>query len=321
VGFEPGWSGSLTKVQVDAKTGKEILAIWNAADKLTTWSPDRGSTGAVVHQSPDRHPRRRPARPNVPLGQAAQPAGLVCAGQARARKALVAYLRGSSENEGTEDGNFRPRSKALGDIVNSSPVYVGAPSAPYKEGYDPGYPAWKASVSRPAMIYVGANDGMLHAVDDATARSLGVRSIGALPAARPPEVVGAKYPNLLGALAFQEADLPKFKHRFLVDGPITVTDANVDGTRKTMLVGGLGKGGKSFYAVDVTDPASIKTEPMPRTRDGEFNHSDLGYSFGKPLITKTSAFGGKWVVVVSSVTTTRRATASSGSWMPRTARC
>ncbi|MBK7589761.1 MAG: hypothetical protein IPI27_00070 [Betaproteobacteria bacterium] len=303
VGFEPGWSGSLTKVQVDAKTGKEILAIWNAADKLTTlvtktaavpepWFTNRrivtrDETGKAQPFLWDKLPNLQDS---------------FAPGKPARGKALVAYLRGSSENEGTEDGNFRPRSKALGDIVNSSPVYVGAPSAPYKEGYDPGYPAWKASVSRPAMIYVGANDGMLHAVDDATGSEVWAYVPSALyRQPDPPEVVGAKYPNLLGALAFQEADLPKFKHRFLVDGPITVTDANVDGTWKTMLVGGLGKGGKSFYAVDVTDPASIKTEAdAANALMWEFNHSDLGYSFGKPLITKTNAFGGKWVVVVSS---------------------
>ncbi len=152
------------------------------------------------------------------------------------------------------------------------------------------------------MIYVGANDGMLHAFDDAS----GGESWAYVPSALyrkpdPPESVGATYPNLLGALAFQEGALPKFKHRFLVDGPITVTDANIAGSWKTMLVGGLGKGGKSFYAVDVTDPANVKTEAdAAAALMWEFNDPDLGYSFGKPLVTKTNAFGKKWLVVVSS---------------------
>jgi type IV pilus assembly protein PilY1 len=302
VGFDKGWSGSLIKVRIDSKTGKET-PIWNAADQLTTqvtksaavpepWFTNRrvvtrDETGKAV-------PFLWDSLPNLQDSFAP--------GKPTRGKALVAYLRGSSTNEGTETGKLRPRVKTLGDIVNSSPVYVGAPNFPYKETNDPGYPAWKASVSRPAMIYVGANDGMLHAIDDAT----GNESWAYVPSALyrkpdPPESVGATYPNLLGALAFQEGALPKFKHRFLVDGPITVTDADIDGSWKTMLVGGLGKGGKSFYAVDITNPANVKTEAdAAAALMWEFSDPDLGYSFGKPLVTKTNAFGKKWLVIVSS---------------------
>ncbi len=152
------------------------------------------------------------------------------------------------------------------------------------------------------MIYVGANDGMLHAFDEAS----GAEAWAYVPSALyrkpdPPESVTATYPNLLGALAFQEAALPKFKHRFLVDGTPRVADVTLGGTWKTILVGGLGKGGKSFYAVDITNPAGIKTEADAMAAlMWEFNDPDLGYSFGKPLVTKTNAWSKKWVVVVSS---------------------
>ncbi len=302
VGFDQGWSGSLFKLQIDSKTGSET-PVWNAADQLTTQV-----TKTVAAPEPWFTNRRIVTRDET--GKA-QPflwdklPGLqnsFAPGKPARGKALVAYLRGSTENEGTEAGKFRPRAKTLGDIVNSSPVFVGAPSFPYKEINDPGYATWKASVSRPAMIYVGANDGMLHAFEDAS----GGESWAYVPSALyrqpdPPESVGATYPNLLGALAFQEGALPKFKHRFLVDGPITVTDANIDGSWKTILVGGMGKGGRMFYAVDVTDPAAIKTEADAASAlMWEFTDPDLGYSYGKPLVTKTNAFGKKWLVVVSS---------------------
>jgi Tfp pilus tip-associated adhesin PilY1 len=49
----------------------------------------------------------------------------------------------------------------LGDIVNSQPVYVKAPFAEY---FDAGYEDFKvAQKDRASTVYVGANDGMLHA--------------------------------------------------------------------------------------------------------------------------------------------------------------
>ncbi|MBK7792722.1 MAG: hypothetical protein IPJ62_09510 [Betaproteobacteria bacterium] len=93
--------------------------------------------------------------------------------------------------------------------------------------------------------------------------------------------------ELVGRVAFQEADPPKFKHRF-VDGPITVTDANVDGTWKDDA--GRRTPGKaasrSGRGRRHRDPASIKTEAdAANALMWEFNHPDLGYSFGKLLIT------------------------------------
>jgi type IV pilus assembly protein PilY1 len=61
------------------------------------------------------------------------------------------------------DAFYRPRDSALGDIVNSTPVFVGKPTFKYTEN---GYQSFVAAkISRPGAIYVGANDGMLHAFD------------------------------------------------------------------------------------------------------------------------------------------------------------
>src|SRR4029450_4608629 len=93
---------------------------------------------------------------------------------ARGQK-ILAFLRGDATNEGTKLGQFRVRAKGvagenfLGDIVNSSAVYVGPPNWPYLDGFDPGYSGFKAAnASRAGMVYVGANDGMFHAFSDAT---------------------------------------------------------------------------------------------------------------------------------------------------------
>src|SRR5207249_9058116 len=86
-------------------------------------------------------------------------------------QSIVEFRRGNPQNEGAEPGQFRIRGGPLGDIVNSQPVFVGAPKAAYLDINDPGYAAFKAAnSSRAGRVYVGANDGMLHAFDDAMGR-------------------------------------------------------------------------------------------------------------------------------------------------------
>jgi len=81
------------------------------------------------------------------------------------------------------------------------------------------------------------------------------------------------------------------KHRFFVDGAPVVGDV-FDGTKwRTILVGGMGKGGRGYYALDITDPE----KPISLW---EYSDADLGYSFGNPIITKNKS--GKWVVAFSS---------------------
>ena len=116
VGFEPGWSGSLTKVQIDPKTGKEVLAIWNAADQLTTQvTKTVADARAVVHQPAGSSPATRPARRSRSSGTSCRNLqDSFAPGKPTRGKALVAYLRGSAENEGTEAGKFRAAGQGAG---------------------------------------------------------------------------------------------------------------------------------------------------------------------------------------------------------------
>jgi hypothetical protein len=68
-------------------------------------------------------------------------------------------------------------------------------------------------------------------------------------------------------------------------------DAYIDGQWRTLLVGGLGAGGRGYYALDVTDPENPKAL-------WEFTNNNLGLSFGRPEITKLAS--GTWVVIVGS---------------------
>jgi type IV pilus assembly protein PilY1 len=68
-------------------------------------------------------------------------------------------------------------------------------------------------------------------------------------------------------------------------------DIFVGGNWKTIVVGGLNAGGRGYYALDVTDPTAPKLL-------WEFSATDLGLTFGNPIITKRA--DGTWVVVFAS---------------------
>ncbi|MFN0314500.1 MAG: pilus assembly protein [Burkholderiales bacterium] len=183
---------------------------------------------------------------------------------------LVNYLRGWKGHEGTL---YRERIHALGDIVSSEAAYVKKPLFDY---VDAGYSSYKsANATRKAMVYVAANDGMLHAFDAATGSEL-----------------WAFFPSLVMPELYKLADkLYKNNHKFYIDGTPEVRDVFAGGSWKTILVGGLAAGGRGYYALDVTNPDSPKAL-------WEFTDANLGYAFSKPIITKTPS--GTWVVLVSS---------------------
>lgn len=191
-------------------------------------------------------------------------------------EAMVNYLRGDRTLEGNI---FRERESLLGDIVNAAPVYVRKPPFSY---LDPDYLAFaNSNAARPATVYVGANDGMLHAIDADTGRER-----------------WAYMPSMvLENLWHLAREDYATNHRFYVDGPITVGDVYdaYESAWKTVLVGGLGKGGRGFYALDVTNPAN----PSVLWEFSVAQDADLGYSFGNPIITKR-ARDGRWVVILSS---------------------
>jgi type IV pilus assembly protein PilY1 len=132
------------------------------------------------------------------------------------------------------------------------------------------------------MIYVGSNDGMLHALDAATGREV--------LAYVPSKVFGNL--NKLTSL--------NYSHRYFVDGSPEVADAKVGGQWRTTLVGGLGGGGHGLYALDVTAPAGFSEANASQLVLWEFNDTDdadLGYVYGKPAIRKMA--NGKWAAIVS----------------------
>jgi type IV pilus assembly protein PilY1 len=201
---------------------------------------------------------------------------------------LVNYLRGNpvyedrASNNDSDNKIYRGRSHLLGDIVNGAPVYVKKPAFSYN---DPSYTGFKNESTRGGTVYVAANDGMLHAINAETGRER-----------------WAYVPKFVMRNMWKLADRG-YDHRYFVDGAPTVADICITPKTgqpqlceskdhwRTILVGGLKKGGCGYYALDITNPNSPQGL-------WEFEHDNLGYSFGNPVVAKNKA--GKWVVMFTS---------------------
>ncbi|WP_421240435.1 pilus assembly protein [Aeromonas enteropelogenes] len=198
----------------------------------------------------------------------------------------VAYLRGERGGEQRNGGAFRNRSDLLGDIINSDPVYVGKRDYGYSSATGltqterESYQAFLSSTAiahRPPMLYVGANDGMLHGFRVAD----GVEQLAYIPA------------SLLGELP--QLTKPDYNHRYYVDGTPRVGDAYLGSRWKTVLLGSTGAGGKAVFAIDVTAPNNFTADKML----WEFTHSEMGIALAAPTLVRVKA-DNKWVALVAN---------------------
>lgn len=208
---------------------------------------------------------------------------------------MVSYLRGGS------DPLYRPRFAGdkdiggglLGDIIGAAPVYVRKASFKYTEndyaGFVASINAMNSGTGRAGMVYVAANDGMLHAFDAKTGKEK-----------------WAFIPTMVMQKMYLLADNDYAnRHQFFVNGSPVVGDIYVPipsgpeapGKWKTILVGGLGAGGKGYYALDITDPDNPKAL-WEFSNNSQGGNGDLGLTFGNPVITKRVS--GKWIVAFSS---------------------
>jgi len=194
---------------------------------------------------------------------------------------ILNFVRGDRSNE--SDSGMRIRTGVLGDIIHSGPVYVGKPIAGYNFGNYLGFA--NANAGRAGRIYVGANDGMLHAF---------AASDGSEVFAYVPSMVMGNLPKLA---------VQPYKHQYFVDGVLTVEDAEFGGSWHSVLVGGLGAGGKGYYGLDVTSPGASSEIVAADKILWEFHSAsagatNLGYSYSRPSIVRLD--NGQWGAVVGN---------------------
>ncbi len=229
-----------------------------------------------------------------------------------------AYLRGArgcelssgaacSYSDGTDTfdtKSFRERGNILGDIIHSGAIFVGAPEsnwpdvAPFPGAVGTTYGEYRdAQANRSGMIYIGANDGMLHGF----AQSNGNELLGYVPNALFSD-------EALDGLHYLSD--PSYTHRYTVDLTPSVSDVYIKASPlgstswRTVLVGGLRAGGRGLFALEITNPGSFSEAASgpSNTVLWEFtdaDDNDLGYTFSKPSIVPLKGPGGtiRWAAV------------------------
>ena len=284
--YSGDWSGDLTAYHVDPVNGALGAKVWQAQKNLPaassraiyTFDPAQG-TGIPFLWADLSSAQKASLNIDPETGLTDTN------GQIR-----LDYVRGDQSNEVQNRGSLRNRTSVMGDIIDSDPLFVGTSDYGYSqlpgtEGTD--YTNFRASSSynnRTLMLYVGGNDGMLHAIDAATGRE----KFAYVPNAVIPNL------NLLTD--------KNYTHHFYVDGSPHAGDAYVNGQWGTYLVGSLAGGGQAIYGLNITDPdtfasADVLWELTPDTTDtsGGKPFADLGYSFSEPTIIRLA--NGQWGAV------------------------
>ncbi len=286
--FHPvGWRGFLEAFEIKEDQGFELGEVkWEAGEFLRgmdledrrVWTALKSLTGADT--------KIRFIADNVTTKDVdnEQLFKLLDATNARDGEDIINFIRGADVPGYRERDGYR-----LGDIIHSTPVVVGPPNGYY---HDPSYLEFRREHrSRERILYVGANDGMLHAfyVDGPDG---GKEAWGFIPN------------NLLGRLKHLMDRDYESCHEYFVDLTPTVVDVFVDPDGlgpetqqwRTLLIGGEREGGEAYFALDVTEPDSDQFRPL-----WEFSDSRLGGSWSMPAVEKID-FGerGKWLAFVGN---------------------
>jgi type IV pilus assembly protein PilY1 len=243
------WAGDLLAKPIDVSTGAVLTAVWSAQEKLEEkgWEDRKiftfDGTNGIEFVYDSLAEDHKNKLDSDGLGNVSD---------------KVDYLRGNRDLELKNGGPFRNRDCKLGDIVHSEPVYHNG------------------------VVYIGANDGMLHAFDADNGDEL-----------------FAYIPNLVFGHLF-ELTRTVYEHRYYVNNtPFakTISIINPDTyqlTSLSLLVGGLSKGGKGYFCLDITNPGSFDSNDVLWEYTAT-NDDDLGYSYSRAYIVNTKAAG--WVVV------------------------
>jgi len=244
------------------------------------------------------------------------------------------YLRGDRTNEinTLATGLFRTRDGILGDIIDSSPTWVGPPNSAYTALWVDKIPAdssdsmvensgttyssfLTAQATRLNVVYDGANDGFMHAFRsgryDSTGNYTTAQNDGQEVLAYMPGLVTQTIHPWNAATSSidptQDYSNPSYSHAYFVDASPGTGDLYFNSTWHTWLAGGLGAGGAGFYILDVTNPDSFSEAAAPNIVIGDWTSSTLlcantttcgthlGNTYGTPVIRRLH--DGKWAVI------------------------
>ncbi|QRN52220.1 pilus assembly protein [Dyella caseinilytica] len=248
--------------------------------------------------------------------------------------ARVNYLRGARSDE--RDGLMRVRGSLLGAVIHSQTVYVGYPTGRYTDNWPTrihgvsvpapemaaGAESYARFVEKDAdrmpVVYLGTNDGMLHAFHAPTLSCDGT-ALGntCIAPANSGKELWAYVPRAAYANLGNLTHASDFQFQPTVDATPVTRDVffSEHGHHEwhTLLAGGLGFGGRGIYALDVTRPEAANevfpgrtvlwefdadTPPGISSTGDSYDPADLGYTYGQPAIARLA--NGRWAVLVPS---------------------
>jgi type IV pilus assembly protein PilY1 len=309
--YEPrSWFGILQAKEVDPDDGRIVRDLWEAGAELDkvdqenriiwTFDDTKGKRTGTPFEYNSISDNLKKLLDISPVSGKADGNG----------EDRLLYLRGDRSKEAKVGGIFRTRERKLGDIVNSDPAYVGPPSATQTER---SYADFRDKYfERTPVLYVGANDGMLHGFDAGSdSKTAGKELLAYVPS--------KTFPNLT------QLTSPTYSHRYYVDGAPVTADVQLGAKKdwRTILVGGLAGGGQGLYALDVTDPTEFTkanasknvlwefTDQVDAAAKELYGDPDLGYVYGRPVIRKMS--NGEWAAIVSAGYNNKEADKSIGT--------
>lgn len=280
------WIGDVNAYSLDSQ-GQTGVKIWSAAAKLPPWNQRKivtfSSVGTTTVAATFTF-ANLDAAAKLAMGESTT-------------STLVDFIRGDRSNEGST--SYRERESILGDFINTTPIFA-------KDGYIADYLKLPSignpyalyvnntKKNRQGVLYVGANDGMLHAFLE-TKGSVPTEDGKEIFAFIPRSVYGS-----LSNLASRTYGTTGNYHSYFVDGPLRETDAFVpppgggDATWRNYLLGSTGAGARAVFAIDITDPAAL-TKASLRWEISSATNADMGY------VTFPIASGvlpsGKWVAL------------------------
>lgn len=229
-------------------------------------------------------------------------------------------------------GNLNPRTYVLGDIIDSSPTWVGAPvvgqyndafadglygnavTAPENQSGAQTYGAFASSnATRLNVVYQGSNDGYLHGFEAGSFSANGTFSDPNATGAGKndgAEVIGYMPYNVLLSQAAQLTN-PLGSHQYMVDatpgagdlfyGSDCSSGTCTGGTWHTWLAGGVGSNGKEIYVLDVTKPANFSNANAGSLVIGDWTNAtlpNLGNTVGTPNIVRMH--NGQWAIILGN---------------------
>jgi len=219
---------------------------------------------------------------------------------------LINFVRGIDAYDEDADSNSTEKRWKLGDIYHSRLAVVGVPNADTTNDvnradteayyrYQKNYANFKGGnrcgigcPSRKEVVYVGANDGMLHAFDSKTGDELWAF----IP------------PTMLQSLRSMVSTKANSSHSIYgVDGSPVIKDIYYGNKWRTVLLAGMGRGGSGYFALDVTNPNSpsflfaFQNDAVNKQIyhwDNSGNRTDLGYAVNIPAEYDYSKLGEAW---------------------------